>query len=1146
MATLDGKLRRQLEHAIAEARTVAEDAAWAAMQRFAVTRPEPFPGMTHADTMLRVWLREQARQLSGTPKTETREDVRDLVEACAYEHWHRMLFARFLAENGLLIHPEYGMPVTLAECAELAQAEGDGDGWLTAARYAAHMLPGLFRANDPYLRVPFATDDRQRLEAVLAALPAAIFTAEDSLGWVYQFWQAKRKKEINESGAKIDNGLIAPVTQLFSEPYMVEFLLHNTLGAWWAARHPDSDLNAGFTYLRRTDDGTPICGTFAAWPDTAAALTVLDPCAGSGHFLQRSFHMLREMRMREEGLSAADAGDAVLRDNLYGLELDPRCVQIMTFSLAFEAWKSGGYRFLPVPHAACSGIASGSARNEEWAILFRDDAEAQFVLSELIHLFKKANSLSSLIGLAGEAQAAFGSSINVLARIQPKLEAWLNSISLVEDPAGLVFGESAAATVAAARLLLRKYHLVASNVPFLARGRQAEALRHLIEGIYPDGKADLATAMIERCRDFCHADGAYALVTPQNWLFLGSYKKLREKLLKEQTWHAVAKLGEGAFHSNAAAGAFVALIVLTNARPPEGYTMHGLDAAAPKDPAAKAVLLRDAPVSPVPQAAQLHNPNSVVAIESVQGGPLLSVYANYNKGISSGDYPRWGRCFWELPRVANGWTLQQSTSAETVPYSGMEHVLFWQDGRGSFHEFVKERLDGTTGMWIRGAEAWGKPGVAVSAMRELNASLYTGCLFDENMAAIVPRNLSHLLAIWVYCSSKQYSTAVRQIDQALKVNNDSLVKVPFDLAHWQAVAVERYPNGLPEPHSDDPTQWLFKGDIASSTDPLQVAVARLLGYRWPDQPKDDTLDAHADADGIVCIPPVRGETPAAERLRSLLAAAYGEAWSGEQQDALLATAGYGGKGLEAWLRDGFFAQHCARFGNRPFIWHLWDGRKDGFAALVNYHALDRQKLEKLTYTYLGDWLERQRNAARANEPGAEARVAAAEALQRKLALILAGEPPYDLFVRWKPLHQQAIGWEPDINDGVRLNIRPFVRAGVLRGKFTVGWKKDRGENPPSLQFYADGKGEIGANPPWYAAHREPDDLPGRKPNERHNDFHFARAEKQAARDAHDAANPTPAPAPFAPRPASVFDLAAGGGRGGGGSGSGTGGSEGSV
>ena len=90
------------------------------------------------------------------------------------------------------------------------------------------------------------------------------------------------------------------------------------------------------------------------------------------------------------------------------------------------------------------------------------------------------------------------------------------------------------------------------------------------------------------------------------------------------------------------------------------------------------------------------------------------------------------------------------------------------------------------------------------------------------------------------------------------------------------------------------------------------------------------------------------------------------------------------------------------------------------------------------------------------ETGAEERLAAALELRSRLTAILEGEPPYDIFVRWKPLSEQAIGWEPDINDGVRTNIRPFMAedipggrsgAGVLRARPNVHWRKDRGKEP---------------------------------------------------------------------------------------------------
>jgi hypothetical protein len=288
------------------------------------------------------------------------------------------------------------------------------------------------------------------------------------------------------------------------------------------------------------------------------------------------------------------------------------------------------------------------------------------------------------------------------------------------------------------------------------------------------------------------------------------------------------------------------------------------------------------------------------------------------------------------------------------------------------------------------------------------------------------------------------------------------------------VAAEKYPHGLPKPFSSDPTQWLFNGHPAGADQPLHVAVARLLGYQWPRQTGSsfpdcptlgpDGLEKLADDDGIVPISPVKGDGPAAERLRELLARAYGKDWNATRQEALLAKVDYAGASLEDWLRNGFFEQHCALFHHRPFIWHLWDGHKNGFSALVNYHRLNHANLEKLTFAYLGDWIRRQQAAVDAGEAGSDAKLQAAKTLQDRLKLILEGEPPYDLFVRWKPLSQQAIGWNPDLNDGLRMNIRPFMAidipggkkgAGLLRAKPNCKWeKKDRGSEPqrPKAEF----------------------------------------------------------------------------------------------
>ncbi len=247
-------------------------------------------------------------------------------------------------------------------------------------------------------------------------------------------------------------------------------------------------------------------------------------------------------------------------------------------------------------------------------------------------------------------------------------------------------------------------------------------------------------------------------------------------------------------------------------------------------------------------------------------------------------------------------------------------------------------------------------------------------------------------------------------------------------------------------------------------------MARLLGYSWPDQVPDD-LDGFVDDDGIVCLPSVMGEAPAADRLRELLVAAFdAEDDPVGLVDGLLQDADAGGKGLGWWLENRFFKQHHQLFHKRPFIWHITDGRADGFSVLVNYHKLDRAGLERLTYTYLGWWIDARRGDVANSVAGSEDRLAAAEDLQDRLKLILEGEPPFDIYVRWKTLAEQPVGWDPDLDDGVRMNIRPIVEAEVLKIENPSGidWTPDRGKNP-------DG-------------------------SKRLNDLHHTRAEKQAARN----------------------------------------------
>lgn len=1324
MPALPSPLRRQLDNAVRRARKTAESGARKSLEALAIHEPDPYSHMDEAQRRLRRRLRAQAKQL-GDGESQTRRgsyEIRALVEKTAYDQWHRLLFARFLLENNLLISPDHGVPVSLEDCEELAPSLGLKDAWSVAARFAAVELPEIFRADDPAGAVDLPVEDRNQLIAIVTDLPTDVFTATDSLGWCYQFWQAERKDQVNAAGNKIGAEELPSVTQLFTEDYMVDFLLDNTLGAWWAGKvaaassrcsesskvppparlwseatseedcrqlaalpgcpwkylrfirkeaeasgpcafldkdepvqnqtgdlphwrqpgvtyfvtfrcadslpaeklaawrdelnawmlaHPEPhdedtrkefftrfpqriqqwlDSGYGRCLLKKQDhrkliqealqhfhgtrydldeyvvaanhvhvlvtprDGfelsdilhswksftanrineaeglsgafwqkesfdhivrnrrsldrfrkyirdhdrdqrleasatfTPAAGTFDGWPTAAADLKCLDPCMGSGHFIVAMFERLVALRIAEEKLDMPTAVAAVIRDNLFGLEIDPRCTQIAAFNLALAAWRLSGHCKLPAINLACSGLAPNATRND-WLNLTEDAPHLRFQMGALFDLFGKAPILGSLINPRADKAITYD---NAFHELQPLLEKALAKES--KDDSTHEMAVTAQGIAKAAEILADEFTLVATNVPYLGRGKQDDTLKEHSEQSYPDCKADLATCFVDRCFGFCGKGGTSALVTPQNWLYQDVYSSLRSLLLRQVSFDSVARLGPGAFGAINGEVVTVALITASKTEPHEFRSIYLIEAPPIADVEAKANSIREGHGSKVSQSSQLKNPDARIGIASSQDIPALNHYAAFANGLQTGDYPRFSRCFWELLIVKKDWSFFQTTIEKTKLFDGLHFIVYWQEGDG-----VLARSESSV---IRGTAAWGKAGVAVSAMGALQVTIYSGQLYDDNTVVITPNDKRDLPAIWSYCASDDYAPQVRRLDQALKVRAP-LVKVPFDLEYWRKVAAEKYPDGLPKPFSSDPTQWLFDGHPKGSDHPLHVAVARLLGYQWPRQTGSsfpdcpalgpDGLEALADDDGIVPISAVKGEVAAAERLRELLARAFGDDWSAARQEALLAQVDFAGSSLEDWLRNGFFEQHCKLFHHRPFVWHIWDGLKNGFSALVNYHKLTHANLEKLTYAYLGDWIRRQQTAVEAGEAGSDARLQAARHLQAMLKLILEGEPPYDIFVRWKPLAQQSIGWHPDLNDGVRMNIRPFMAtdlpggkkgAGLLRSKPNTKWEKDRGKEPqrPRTDF------------PWFW---QGSTFTG----DRLNDIHLTREQKQSARNA---------------------------------------------
>lgn len=1097
--------RRTLETTVAQARAAAEAGAVKALQALAVGAKDVPAHATDAQKKLRVRLRAHGRALGDVLRPDDTQTIDHLVTEIAYEHWHRMLFARFLAESDLLMHPD-GYPVSLNDCKEDTEAFDPParSEWEVAGHYASSMLPNVFRPDSPALALQLPLETEQALEALLAKLPTTVFQANDSLGWSYQFWQAPKKEEVQrqmkQAGTKVGADELPAVTQLFTEHYMVSFQLENALGGWWLGRYPDKPLPVAMPYLRRMEDGSPAAGTFPAWLDSLAEFKLIDPCVGSGHFLVTALHYLVPLRCAAEGLAVREAVDRVLAENLHGLELDARCVEIAAFALALAAWRYPGgngqplgHRALPRLNIACVGVAPRS-KKADWLKLAGGDTRLENGMAALYALFQKAPELGALID---PMAATRGDLVDAQwEELESRLQRALDQNSDEQEIEARV---TAQGMMQASRILTRRYHLVITNPPYLGAGQHGAVLKDFCEEHYKAAKGDLANVFLERCLKLCTPGGTVSFVMPQSWLFSSSFEKQREHLLRYETWNLLARLGAGAFETITGEVVNAILLTLTHSKPAEDHKLRGLDASVPKMPEGKAATLSGEQVLEFSQASQLRNPDARVVLENVSSGKLLTSYCDSYLGLGTCDAPHYTRNWWEFPALSQHWRFMQTAPNSARPNGGREVVVVWDGLKNRVAGMSDEERKQGHNQDYRGSAAWNRQGVSIALISNLRSTPYHGELFDKSVAVLLPKDPSYLLAIRAYVEAPEYAQAVRRIDQKLMVTNATLAKVPFDFAHWQKVAAERYPNGLPNPYSDDPTQWIFHGHPKPAVDPLQVAVARLLGYRWPAESDDEMdlsddarawigrckeLDSVIDDDGIVCLPAVRGEPAAVDRLRALLVKAFGADWSAAREAQLLKDAGCDGLPLAQWLRDKFFEQHVARFQKRPFIWHIWDGHKEGFSALVNYHMLTREKLNTLINLYLGDWITQQKRTIDAGNADATLKLAKAEALKEKLEAILEGEQPYDIFVRWKPLAKHPLGWDPDINDGVRMNIRPFVEAEVLRiqrTKLGIKWEADRGKDVASA--------------PWYMLGPEY----GEPEGTRINNHHTMLAEKQAAR-----------------------------------------------
>jgi len=494
---------------------------------------------------------------------------------------------RGLVEETITERPEYGnrsyMHYTVSEIAgELTDAPDDGFG---AALDLAYQEIGaeirmIFEESE---HTAIDLDAQVREEALdsLDEIDDEAWESDEALGWVYQYFGEEEREEIDnrvdEENYKIAGTDIATKTQLFTPRYIVEWMVDNSLGRLWLemqdGRSSINDEDNCF-YLAPLEDSLTDRET-----KPVKDITVLDPACGSGHMLFYAFDVLYQMYLEESEVPEKYIPREILRNNLYGVDIDSGAAQIAALSLYLKAKDQSPDVEIPQLNiVSADAVLINGEREEEILELAGSELERE-ILEQIWNSFGDIRELGSLVQVedridevldeyreefeaTGQAQFTSGGGLTsqstfvaggeeeswdqIKSRLMQSVQDLASEALEHNDPIEEMFAAEVGKTVELLDVLMGEYDTVVSNPPYLQSKKMGETLKDYIRGHYV-GKYDVYGAFIERCLSFSSEDGHVSMVTPENFMFLYYFRGLRKKLLNESYFIEAAHLSGHSF-----------------------------------------------------------------------------------------------------------------------------------------------------------------------------------------------------------------------------------------------------------------------------------------------------------------------------------------------------------------------------------------------------------------------------------------------------------------------------------------------------------------------------------------------------------------------------------------------------------------------
>lgn len=565
-----------LSSTVRRLRTLLEDdLARQLDRRFRMSVPTSKAGLEHKEQVLRsrleAWLDERARARATHTEAPAAKVIAELLKTVGSEMAALALLRLFLlrqleacgVSRPALLSGGWSSKAYLefrSHAPALADVddEYEGLGFLLRLLFdeLAVDLPGLYgeRPLDRYFALSPAA-----LREVVAVMnePALASAWEDdtTLGWVYQFWNDPQREAIDERigpRGKVSTSEIASKTQLFTERYMVEWLLENSVGRIALAMRnrrrasTTSDVTApSWPMFIMAAAGAPDEGL----PSRLSELRVLDPACGSGHFLAGAFDLLvplyrEEARDGGEELADEQIAESILRHNLHGIDIDSRAVQVAAAVLYLKARRLARRGRIPPMNLVSTAFDLDGLRSDDPALaaLVRALPEARGNVGEVVSALRHVGFRGSLIRFGREARTLElfdGGDAN------SRLERFILDHTHADDLGVRFDGDQLAAGLRLRGLLVEgRYDVVAFNPPYLATSK-IDLPPSILSEAFAESP-DLFAAFVERAFELCKPTGFIAFVALSNWMFLSSFRDTRERILRGHIL-ALADVGKGAF-----------------------------------------------------------------------------------------------------------------------------------------------------------------------------------------------------------------------------------------------------------------------------------------------------------------------------------------------------------------------------------------------------------------------------------------------------------------------------------------------------------------------------------------------------------------------------------------------------------------------